>query len=101
MIITPANINDYPVGSEVIVNCGAMFPQHYGVIVEHRHVPATRWNEAGMCIAVEYTYCDEYGEEIKTVSTFERIDEKGIGCHMHKKAEPVVANKKPSPWAAN
>lgn len=98
--ITPANIHEYPVGSKVIVNYGAMYPQKYGVIVAHEAYPADRFQEAGMQIVVEIDVYDEYGSEVidKFPVKFQRIDDKGIGCHMSEKAE-AAAPKKKSPWA--
>jgi hypothetical protein len=101
--ITPENVHEFPVGSIVISNYGAGYPDIEGVIIGHEIRPATKFFPADALLHVrQENFIGEDGEYnvIETsVSQLYETDYIGpIGTYLVEKAEkPTIENN--SPWA--
>jgi hypothetical protein len=93
--ITPENVTDFPVGSELEFIFGAYYAPAYGKVTGYEIVPATNLFPASAYLYAEYVNpeTDELEQtSIKVLSTV------GIGVRLISLAEKPKQNKK-SPWS--
>lgn len=93
MNITLENMHDFPIGSVLEMNWGAMYPTAEAVVIKHEILPATKFFPVICRLVVEF----ENSEGEKEITTITRIDEKGIGARLIKLADKPKLKK--SPWA--
>lgn len=94
--ITPENVTDYPVDSELEFRFGAYYPSAYGRVTGYEILPATKWNpEPTAHLLAEYI--DPEDEEV-VEATVSMISTVGIGVYVLSLAEKKEPNPN-SPWA--
>ena len=94
--ITPENMNDFPVGTVVLLRYGAYYPEVEGVVVGYDLKPATKFFPASASLVVE----QNDGETQYVSQMFPAETKVGpVGTYLVKLAEKVTS-KTTSPWAA-
>jgi hypothetical protein len=91
--ITMENFTEFPVGSKVEFNFGAMYPRCVGKIVAHEVVTASKFFPASARLIAEYF--DPTEEKVIT-TTITQFCDTGIGAYLLEKASIKTGNK--SPW---
>jgi len=94
--ITPENVTDYPVDSELEFRFGAYYPSAYGRVTGHRIYSPTKWNPSPSAeLLAEYINPEDDEVVETTVSMFSTV---GIGVYLISAAEKPETKSK-SPWA--
>lgn len=93
MNITIENINEFPIGSKVLIRCGAYYPDVEGVITKHEIVPATKHFDA---FARVHIITEDNTNHITT--NVEKELSGKIGTYLIETAEKKEISRKKSPW---
>jgi hypothetical protein len=102
--ITPENVHDFPVGTVVVSNYGAGYPDIEGVVIGQKILPATKFFPASAYLVVRQDrFVNEFDETVVNETTVSQLYETegsfGIGTYLIEKAEKP-SQKSNSPWSA-
>lgn len=100
--ITPENFHDFPIGTKVVTNYGAYYPQIEGIVVGHQIRPATKYFPVTAELVVQQeNFVDEdgnIGPVIVYVAQLYETDRIGqVGTYLVELAEKTKSENK-GPW---
>jgi hypothetical protein len=93
--ITPENMNDFPLGTVVLLRAGAYYPEVEGVVVGYDVKPATKYFPVTASLVVK---TEDGATQYVTQLYNDHMKRGPIGTYLVKLAEKVAPKKK-SPWA--
>jgi hypothetical protein len=95
IMITPENVDTFPVGTTVETNYGAYYAPIEGRVIGYEILAARKFFPVSAHLVVE----QENGEVTTVTMLSDPAIDKGIGTYLIKLAEKTVSTKSKSPWS--